>query len=464
MTFTAPSDGVLILQVADADYGGSGGHFYRIAAGQIPIVRSVFPLGVERGASAKVEVIGSNLAGIKEVALAVRSALEAGTVMEVPVVLPGGRRPYQTRTVVVADGPTSIEQEANDSVSHAQVLKFPGGLSGHLGHDGDVDFFRFRARKGETTVVELYGRRLGSPIDSILDVLDADGKTIPRAVLRPVDQTEAAFRDVPSKAPGIRLTHWNNLAVNDYILFGRELGRIQALPRNLDDDSVFWNQRGQRLGMLETTPEQHPMGQPMYKVEIHPPGTVFPPGGVAPTTLTYENDDGGPSYSKDSRVTFRPPADGDYTVRVADVRGLGGGDFGYHLVLRRPRPSFRVDLGIENPNIPRGGTTLVAVNVTRQDGFEEPIEVKAESLPPGITATPAIVDRGELSGLMALSADASAPAFSLPTWRVGRPPGERSHEWLSPRTGDRSRRTDRTDGSRSHLGQTSRSPRGPTAS
>jgi len=418
LTFTAQSDGLLFLQVADADYGGSGGHFYRIAAGQLPIVQSVFPLGVERGTTAKVEVSGSNLVGVQEVSLPVRASLVAGTITEVPVVLPGGRRPYQTRTVVVTDGPASIEQETNDTVSHAQELNVPGGVSGHIGHDGDVDFYRFRAKKGETIVVELYGHRLGSPIDSIVDVLDAHGKTIPRAVLRPVDQTEAAFRDNSSKASGIRLTRWNNLAINDYILWGREVGRIQALPRNPDDDSVFWNQRGQRLGMFETTPEQHPVGQPMYKVEIHPPGTVFPPGGVATTTLTYENDDGGPSYSKDSRVTFTPPADGDYTVRVADVRGLGGDDFGYHLVLRRPRPSFHVDLGTENPNIPRGGTTLVAVNVTRLDDFDAAVEIKAESLPTGIKATPAVVDRGELSGMMALSADATAPAFSPPTWRV----------------------------------------------
>jgi hypothetical protein len=227
-----------------------------------------------------------------------------------------------------------------------------------------------------------------------------------------------AFRDHPATAAAIRLTHWENLAVNDYVLFGRELGRIQALPRNPDDDSVFWNQRGQRLGMLETTPEQHPMGQPIYKVEVHPPGTVFPKSGVATKKLTYSNDDGGPSFSKDSRVTFDPPADAEYLVRVEDVRGLGGGEFGYHLVLRRPRPSFRVDLGTENPNIPRGGTTLVTVNVNRWDGFDQAIEVKAEQLPPGVSATPAVIALGELSGTLALTAGSSAPAFSPPTWRV----------------------------------------------
>ena len=112
---------------------------------------------------------------------------------------------------------------------------------------------------------------------------------------------------------------------------------------------------------------------------------------------------------------------------MADVRGLGGDDFGYHLVLRRLHPSYRVELRTENPNIPRGGTTLVALNVVRVDGFDSAIEVNAESLPTGITATPAVIARGELSGMLALTADATAPAFSAPTWRVvARSLGDRS--------------------------------------
>ncbi len=414
MKHKAQTSGPVFLQVRDADYGGSGAHFYRIAAGRLASVQSVFPLGVQRGQTATIDVVGSNLNGIKQVSIPVGSTGVAGAIVAVPV----SREPVMNKTVVVADGPQIVERETNDDVSHAQELALPGGVSGHIGHDGDVDLYRFRGKKGERIIVELYGRRLGSPIDSIVSILDKAGRPIPRAVLRPVDQTEMAFRDHPATATGIRLTRWNNLAINDYILFGRELGRIQALPRNLDDDSVFWNQQGQRLAMLETTPEQHPMGQPMYKVEIHPPGTVFPPGGVPAQTLTYSNDDGGPSFAKDSRVTFDVPADGDYLVRVEDVRGMGGEAFGYHLVLRRPKPSFRVDLSTENPNIPRGGTTLVSLNVNRIDGFDMPIEVRAEHLPPGITSMPVVIESDELSGILALTAEASAPAFSPPTWRV----------------------------------------------
>jgi hypothetical protein len=384
----------------------------------LPYVRSVFPLGVTRGQTARLAVSGSNLEGVTEVSLPVASSAAPGSILAVDVRLSSRKQPSSARTVVVADGPQSVEQEPDDAWSSAQELAVPGGASGLFGHDGDVDFYRFRAKKGERILVEVYGRRLGSPVDSLVEVLDKSGRPIPRAILRPIDQTEVAFRDHRSTGAGIRLTRWNNLAVNDYLLFGRELGRIQALPRNPDDDAVFWNQKGQRLAMRETTPEQHPMSQPMYKVEIHPPGAVFPPGGVPTTTLTYANDDGGPSFAKDSRVTFDVPADGDYLVRMEDARGLGGGEHAYHLVLRRPHPGFRVELGTENPSIPRGGTTLVPVNVTRVDGFDGPIEIKAEQLPPGITATPDVIDRGELGGMLALTSDLAAPAFAPPTWRV----------------------------------------------
>jgi hypothetical protein len=420
LAYTVRAAGPMTLEVADADLGGSGAHFYRIAAGPIPFVRSAFPMGVERGTTARIEVDGSNLGGAREVSLPVASGVEPGTIMGVPVVLSGGKgqQPAATRNVVVAEGRQAIERETNDAPAQAQELPVPGGVSGRIGHDGDVDVYRFRARKGETVIVEVFGRRLGSAVDSIVEVLDARGQPVPRAVLRPVDQTEVAFRDHPSTTPNIRLTHWDSLAVNDYLWFGRELVRIRALPRNPDDDCVFWGQSGERIGWLETTPEQHPMSQIMYKVELHLPGTNFPPGGVPTTTLTYRNDDGGPSFSKDSRVTFRAPADGDYLVRVEDVRGLGGEDYGYHLVLRRPRPSFQLSLGTENPNIPRGGTALLDLNLLRRDGFDGAVYVRATGLPPGVTAEPIRIEGDELGGILALSADASAPAYSPPTWRV----------------------------------------------
>ncbi|HEX8199844.1 MAG TPA: hypothetical protein VF590_05110, partial [Isosphaeraceae bacterium] len=104
--------------------------------------------------------------------------------------------------------------------------------------------------------------------------------------------------------------------------------------------------------------------------------------------------------------------------RVEDVRGAGGARFGYHLVVRRPRPDFRVRVGTENPNVPRGGTALVTARIDRLDGFDDPVDVAVEGLPPGVTASGAQIERGAYAADLLLTADATAPALSPPTWRL----------------------------------------------
>jgi hypothetical protein len=413
-----PEDGNLTLDVSDSNYGGSSGHFYRINAGKLPIVRTVFPLGAARGETVRLDLDGINLDGTRTVSLKVGKDASAGSLLPVPVALPEGMVAVPLPFLVVAEGPQLREEVPCQELSDAQQIPVPGGVSGRIAQDREQDHYRFHARKGQRLVIETYAQRLGSPLDTAIELLDLAGRPVPRATLRPLDQTEIAFRDHDSTNAGIRLTRWNHLSINDYILCGREVARILSLPRNPDDDCIFWNDKGQRLGMLETTPEQHALSQPMYRVEVLPPGAIVSPGGLAPVVLNYRNDDGGPGYGKDSRLTFDPPRDGDYIVRVADVRGLGGPGFGYHLVLRSPAPDFRIAVSTENPNVPRGGTTLVGVTVNRIDGFDAAIEVRAEGLPPGVTATPAVIEPGHYEGLLALTADASAPAFSAPTWSL----------------------------------------------
>lgn len=424
----APKDGTYTLRVADNDYGGSGNHFYRISASSRLSHALAFPMGISGDGSNSVFYVGDALD---------RVGVPAGTRTGTIVSLLNPTRPATSADearVVVADGPQSIEVEPNGIPSEANLVAVPGGVSGRIERpldldrtrfeprktepNDDVDHFKFKAKKGERLVVEIYGRRLGSSIDPVIEILDASGNPVPRALLRPVAQTEVAFRDHNASGTGIRLTTWNNMAINDVVLVGREVAKIFALPRNPDDDCQFWGENGQRIGFMETTPEHHPMGQPIYKVEIHPPGTILPPGGVPPVTLYYRNDDGGPRFDKDSYLTFDPPADGTYVVRVTDVRDLGGHDFGYHLVIRRPQPNFVVSVKPENPNIPRGGTVLVTVNIARIDGFEGLVNVVAKDLPPGITSTPVTVERGMMTASLSLSADPTAPTYSAPSWTI----------------------------------------------
>jgi hypothetical protein len=244
----------------------------------------------------------------------------------------------------------------------------------------------------------------------VLEILDAAGRPLPRATLRCLARTYVTFRDHDSNSTGIRIETWNELAVNDWMLLGQELLRIRALPRNPDDDCQFFSDQGQRLGYLGTTPVHHPMGEPLYKVSLHPPGTTFPPNGLPVVTLYYRNDDGGPGFGKDSRLVFDPPSDGDYQVRVSDARSQGGPLHSYRLTIRPPRPRFAVRFQPTAPTVWKGGAVPITVSADRIDEFDDAIEVHLENLPPGFRAPATTIPAGENSTSFALQAEASALA------------------------------------------------------
>jgi hypothetical protein len=167
----------------------------------------------------------------------------------------------------------------------------------------------------------------------------------------------------------------------------------------------------QRLTFFGTSGEAHHVDRPVYKVEMHPPGSNFAPNGLPLVRLFARNDDGGPGYGKDSRLEFTAPADGEYTVVIRDVRGKHGDTFVYRLSVRPPRPDFRLSVNPRNPNVPRHGAIPVTVTAQRIDGFNEPIDVWIEPDVQGIKAQRQAIKAGQNSVTLTI---ASQPGISLP--------------------------------------------------
>jgi hypothetical protein len=162
------------------------------------------------------------------------------------------------------------------------------------------------------------------------------------------------------------------------------------------------------------------MNTPVYKVQVHPPGRTFPANGMPTFRLYHRNDDGGPLYGKDSRVLFTAPADGEYLVRINDVRGEQSDRHAYRLTIREQRPDFRLSLNPEQPNLPAGASVPVEVTADRIDGYQGSIAVKLEGLPTGITATPAEIESGETTATLLLTAGAGARSAEGQVRLVGR--------------------------------------------
>lgn len=414
------ADGDVLVRVVDGNPSG-GRHHYRLTLGVLPVVTSAFPLGRPAGQPSVVAVDGINL---KAATTARVGTPVADRPNLAPVVVAGLEREPVTRVeVALGKHREENEREGNNSLATAQALLAPVTVNGriHARSAGatDPDLFRVTMGKGQTLVAQVTAQRLGSSLDSVLEVLDAKGTPVPRARLRAVWETTIDLRSRGSLDPGLRLLAWDELARGDYVYVDRELIRVQELPKGPDEDVSFVSFRGRRMSFEETTPEGHALMRPVYKVELHPPGANVPSSGLPIFDLVYRNDDGGPMDGKDSRVTFTAPAAGTYYIRLTDARGTSGARHGYRLTVAPPEPDYELFVTPTNPNVPRGGRVPVTVFAWRRDGFNGPIEVAFRDLPGGLTGTTGRILPGEASVALTLGADADAAALVAPLRVVG---------------------------------------------
>ena len=206
---------------------------------------------------------------------------------------------------------------------------------------------------------------MGSPLDSSLDVLDAEGHDILRARLRSVLEHPLRLASFP-KQPGFYIPERAGFQTNDYLMIGHELVQITGVPDQPDMVLLVKNYKGERIGMLNTSAEAHDVATPAYKVEILKPDSRFSPNGLPVVDLTYHNDDGGPGYGPDSRLDFVAPKDGEYLVRVGDARGLQGDNFSYALTVREARPDFTPDFRLRGSD--RSGGEEPSQRLKREPG------------------------------------------------------------------------------------------------
>jgi len=316
--------------------------------------------------------------------------------------------------------PTRVaEREPNDAVAQASEVQVPavvtGTIAGHPVGGPDSDLFRFSARAGEQWAVEVDAARSGSKLDSFVEVLDSRGRRIERVRLQAVRDSYFTFRGKDdSTASDFRLFNWEEMHLDEYLYSNGEVVKLWLYPRGPDSGFVVYPGEGKRWGYFDTTPLAHALGEPCYVVRPHPPGTELIPNGLPAFPLYFDNDDESHrELGKDSKLTFTAPADGQYLVRIRDLRGSEGADHKYALMIRPSRPDFRVTLqGVKSP-IGAGDSQEFLVRAQRIDGFDGPIRVEIGGMPPGFSATtPLVIEAGQVEalGVVTARADASPPS------------------------------------------------------
>lgn len=118
------------------------------------------------------------------------------------------------------------------------------------------------------------------------------------------------------------------------------------------------------------------------------------------------NDD---TFGKDAAVTFTPPADGDYVLRLRDLNSKGGETAVYFIEADFARPEFTLRTDPDKAMIGPGSSTAWYVHVTRANGFTGPVAVSVAGLPQGVTVNPLTIPPEMTQGLLVLTAAADAP-------------------------------------------------------
>ena len=184
-----------------------------------PFITNIAPLGAQRGTMVTMTIDGSNLTGASEVwwnkpGLTSKLTFHTETQREMPKLAEGQtgqlvidklvRNKLTIETTIAADAapgiynyriktpmgttnlgafvvtrlPDVAEKEMNDARLDAQMISLPASIGGAIGKAGDNDYFKFKVEKNQTLVFQVLAAAFGSRLDSVLTLLDANGKTL----------------------------------------------------------------------------------------------------------------------------------------------------------------------------------------------------------------------------------------------------------------------------------------------
>lgn len=256
-----PNEGEYLLEIRDAIYRGREDFVYRIAVGELPFVTSAFPLGGRAGERTAVELKGWNLPAVRVVMDA--AGKEPG-VHSLPVRTKGPQA--NAIAFAVDELPECLEREPNDSRDAAQAVTLPVIVNGRIAHPGDRDIFVLEGRKDDRIVAEVTARRLGSPLDAVLELVDSS-------------EVRIAFSDdVEDRADGLHTHHADSRLAATLPADGRYFLRLADVQNKGSSAHAY------RLRISAPRPD--------FALRVVPSSIALRPGVSVPLTVHALRRDG----------------------------------------------------------------------------------------------------------------------------------------------------------------------------
>ncbi|HLY10253.1 MAG TPA: pre-peptidase C-terminal domain-containing protein [Planctomycetota bacterium] len=454
LTLLAPEDGTYIIQVRETSYGGGENGAYRLHVGSFPRPLSVFPAGGRPGEEVEVTFLGDIAGPLKrKIRLPQTPSEKYGVYVE-----DNGQSPPSPNWMRVNDLPNILEVEPNDTREQATVttLPLPVAFNGVIDKDGDEDWFRFTAKKGDAYEIRAHARAVRSPLDPVLSLYDGKGKEI--ATNDDQGGLDAAIRFTCS-ADGEY-----SLKIRDHLHKGGPAfvyriefnavkpslyAHIPAYDREPRDQVRQWIvvPKGNRFASWIRVNRQGFGGPVVLDIPGLPEGITMTADPVTPevdrVVAVFEAAADAKVAGKLCEVRARStdpkqPIEGGFRQDVNLVYGAPNNTVYYGTRCDRLAVAVAEEapysLKIIEPKVPlvQGGSMNLKVVAERKPGFDKPIELRLLWTPPGMGAQGTVtLAQGQTEALYPINANGNAATKTWKIAMIGSAPGANGIVWVS---------------------------------
>ena len=185
-------DGEYTIVLHDRQFRGGADRFFRLKVGDLQSADLVFPLGVQLGKPAALELLTVERSEPVSATVDVSQAGTRPARVDQPLQFTGAFPP-----VLVSDHAELLEQQRDDGALQ-ELTAAPVAVNGRLTAPGEEDQFVLPVTPGSKLRFDVRARRAGSPLDGVLTLRSVDGKQLASNDDRPATSDPGLDFTVPA--------------------------------------------------------------------------------------------------------------------------------------------------------------------------------------------------------------------------------------------------------------------------
>ena len=422
-SIVASTAGVYVVSVRDTAYGGGDAERYALHIGTFPRPAAIFPAGGPIGRETKISFLGTT-----------------GDEVVKPVDATFAYFPTDAAGKAPTPHPFRASSFPNVLEGDAAPAAWPVAFNGIIARSGEVDEFKLQAKAGDRLEATAFAFRIGSPLDTVVSILDADGREV---ASNDDDETHDSRVRFTAPRDGVYVVRVQDKRKQGGPQFVYRievtkptagLSLFLATPgRKAQDRGTITIPRGNRVAAFLAVRRDGATGPVTIQPGDLPAGITLAGTAVIPADeyllpVVLESSAASELGGKLVDLTGRAGStSGGFTQTATLVAGPG--DLSLHdvsvsklaVVVVEEAP-LRVTLDEPKAALTTDGSLDVTVRLQRGGDFEDAVEITFPFLPPGVeTPASVVIPAGKSETTVTLVAKRTASIGDWPVFVEAKP-------------------------------------------